>query len=102
MATENISSWVTLILILERIKTRLFLNGRKVKNKTGMQQTTRSANLNEVSFQPLPYTKEELKDIGEIIGEKNCEIYTGKNALEEILMNKPATNLCIWPHMAFF
>jgi CHAT domain-containing protein len=73
-----------------------------VKNDKGMLVANRSANLSEVTFEPLPYTKEELNVIGEIMGQKQSEIYIEKYALEEILMNKPGPGILHLATHGFF
>ena len=73
-----------------------------VKNDKGTLVANRSANLNEVSFEPLPYTKEELKAIGGIMGQEQSEIYVEKYALEEILMNKPSPGILHLATHGFF
>ena len=73
-----------------------------VKNDQGMLVANRSANLNEVSFEPLPYTKEELNAIGGIMGQEQSEIYMEKYALEEILMNKPGPGILHLATHGFF
>ena len=47
----------------------------------------RSADLGKLSFIPLPYAKSELDAIGNILGPERTIIYTGKDALEETLLN---------------
>ncbi|MBC2736542.1 MAG: tetratricopeptide repeat protein [Desulfobacteraceae bacterium] len=47
----------------------------------------RSANLKEISIEPLLYAKAELEAVGEIMGRENSQIYIGKQASEEILVN---------------
>jgi tetratricopeptide (TPR) repeat protein len=73
-----------------------------IKNDMGMLVANRSANLNEVSFEPLHYAKEELNAIGGIMGQEKSEIYTGKKALEEILMNKPGPEILHLATHGFF
>jgi CHAT domain-containing protein len=78
------------------------LKQTNVNNDMGMLVASRSANLNEVSFEPLPYTKEELNAIGGIMGQKQSEIYMEKYALEEILMNKPGPEILHLATHGFF
>ena len=73
-----------------------------IKNDMGTIVANRSANLNEVSFEPLHYAKEELDAIGGIMGQEKSEIYTGKKALEEILMNKPGPEILHLATHGFF
>ena len=62
-----------------------FINNGKIDRKKLL--TKRSFNLNELSFEPLHYAKAELEAIGKIMGRNQSEIYMGKEALEETLMN---------------
>lgn len=50
----------------------------------------RSLDMIEVSFKRLRWTKEEVTAIHDLLGKENSEVYTDKNALEEILMQKKA------------
>ena len=47
----------------------------------------RSADLGELTFIPLPHAKSELEAIGSILGPELSSVYTGKDALEETLLN---------------
>ncbi|GAB6906667.1 hypothetical protein JCM12296A_25030 [Desulfosarcina cetonica] len=47
----------------------------------------RSADLGELTFVPLPHAKAELDAIGTILGPDQSAIYTGKDALEETLLD---------------
>ena len=78
------------------------LNRINIKNDMEMLLAKRSANFNEVSFEPLHYAREELDDIGDIMGRKKSEIYSGKEALEEILMNKPVPEILHLATHGFF
>ena len=78
------------------------LNRIKMKNDVGTLVAKRSANLKEVSFEPLHYAKEELNAIGAILGQEQSDIYTGKQALEEILMNKPGPEILHLATHGFF
>ncbi|MFH2044776.1 MAG: tetratricopeptide repeat protein [Pseudomonadota bacterium] len=79
-----------------------FLKRSNIKNDMGTLVATRSTNLNEVSFEPLHYAKEELNAIGGIMGQEKSEIYTGEKALEEILMNKPGPEILHLATHGFF
>jgi CHAT domain-containing protein len=62
----------------------------------------RSANLGELSFEPLHHAKQELEAIGEILGPQDSEIYIGDKALEEILMNKSGPEILHLATHGFF
>ena len=49
--------------------------------------TSRYADLSELSFAPLPHTKTELDDIRKVMGGRQVELCSGKDALEETLLN---------------
>lgn len=49
--------------------------------------TTRSADLGELSFVPLPHAKAELEAISKVMGGGQVELYSGKDALEETLLD---------------
>jgi tetratricopeptide (TPR) repeat protein len=66
---------------------QVILGSLNIEDQGEMQLAFRSANLGKLPFVPLPYAKEELEAIGEILGPETCESYTGDQALEEILMN---------------
>jgi len=78
------------------------LNRINIKNDVEMLLAKRSANFNEVSFEPLHYAREELDDICDIMGRKKSDIYSGKEALEEILMNKPGPEILHLATHGFF
>jgi tetratricopeptide (TPR) repeat protein len=78
------------------------LNSINIKNDMEMLLAKRSANFNEVSFEPLHYAKEELEAISGIMGKQKSELYTGKEALEEILMNKPGPEILHLATHGFF
>ncbi len=46
---------------------------------------TRSRDLSSKEFSPLPGTKEEVESIASLMGKKDIILYTGKDALEEVL-----------------
>ncbi len=48
--------------------------------------TTRSRDMSIQGFSPLPGTREEAESIAALLGMKNASLYTGKDALEEVLM----------------
>lgn len=48
--------------------------------------TTRSRDMSSKGFSPLPGTKEEVESITALLGKKDTSLYTGKNALEEVLV----------------
>ncbi|MFH1982949.1 MAG: tetratricopeptide repeat protein [Pseudomonadota bacterium] len=70
--------------------------------QTGTKIAKRSVNLSDVSFAPLIHTKEELNAIGEIVGRSHADIYTGKDALEEVLTNNPSPELLHLATHGFF
>jgi len=74
----------------------------KIKNNLETLLVKRSANFNEISFEPLYYAREELDKIGDIMGKEKSEIYTGKEALEEILMNNPGPEILHLATHGFF
>jgi len=64
------------------------LSGIESKSHDEIHLSHRSVNLNRVTFEPLHYAREELDAICEIMGRDRSEIFTGKQATEEVLMNK--------------
>jgi tetratricopeptide (TPR) repeat protein/CHAT domain-containing protein len=53
----------------------------------GTSLSQRSADFGGLSFVPLPYARNELHVIGNILGPERAVIHTGKDALEETLLN---------------
>jgi CHAT domain-containing protein len=56
------------------------------KDKIAML-SIRSSDLGELSFVNLPYAKAELKSIRNVMGAAQSDLYIGKDALEETLLN---------------
>jgi CHAT domain-containing protein len=46
---------------------------------------SRSPRMSGFHFSRLPHTKEEVETIGDLLGEQRAVVYTGKEALEEVL-----------------
>jgi CHAT domain-containing protein len=63
---------------------------------------SRAANLSELSFEPLYHAKAELKAIGDIMGPDKCDIFTGPNALEEILFARQSHEILHLATHGFF
>jgi len=63
---------------------------RKLALREGEQKETvkRSSDMRGFHFSRLPGTREEVKAIQSLLGEKESEIYIGKQALEEVLRQK--------------
>lgn len=78
------------------------LNRINIKNDKSILFTNRSTNLNDITFEPLHYAKDELDAIGKIMGREKSEIFTGKEALEEILMNKSGPDILHLATHGFF
>ncbi|MYL84262.1 CHAT domain-containing protein [Desulfovibrio aerotolerans] len=53
-------------------------------------------------FSPLPGTKQEIEAIQQILGSDNSEFYTGKAAVEELLMSRKAPNILHLATHGFF
>lgn len=53
----------------------------------------RSAEMGSMRFDRLPQTRVEVQAIAEVLGRESCEIYTGKDALEETLTSRPSPKL---------
>ncbi len=49
---------------------------------------TRSRDMSSKEFVPLPGTKEEVESIVSLLGQKDTSLYTGRDALEEVLMRQ--------------
>jgi len=62
----------------------------------------RSSDMRGLYFSRLPGTRKEVEEIQNIIGRNKSEIYTGKMALEEILMNKGAPRILHLATHGFF
>lgn len=73
-----------------------------IENDQRILLSQRSADLGQVVFSPLLYAKQELEAICEIMGRGRSEIYTGKKALEEILMNSPGPEIVHLATHGFF
>jgi tetratricopeptide (TPR) repeat protein len=66
------------------------LEDLNLDDKKKFLQASRSASMGDFKFQPLEHTKEELAAIESILGQNKTEVYIGKEALEEVLMDKKA------------
>jgi CHAT domain-containing protein len=78
------------------------LGDLEIKNAEEIHLSKRSINLNNLTFAPLYHAKEELDAISRIMGKQKSELYTGKEALEEILMNKPSSEILHLATHGFF
>jgi CHAT domain-containing protein/Tfp pilus assembly protein PilF len=63
---------------------------------------TRSTEMKGFHFSNLPGTREEVKAIQDIIGKDNADLYTGKEALEEVLRTKGAPKILHLATHGFF
>lgn len=62
----------------------------------------RSSDLKGFNFKRLPGTKDEVESIHSLIGKNESEIYTGKSALEEVLMQKGTPSILHLATHGFF
>jgi len=64
--------------------------------------TKRSSDMRGLSFKRLPATKEEVEKIGALFGKRKADVYTGREALEEVLWRTgPPTILHLATHGFF-
>jgi len=69
----------------------------------GAQGTSRrSSDMRGFSFQRLPGTREEVESIRSLLGRDKADLYTGKEALEEVLRQKGAPTILHLATHGFF
>ena len=57
-----------------------------VQNRPTEEKSSRASEMRGIRFTPLPGTREEVRAIQGILGKKRSEVYTGAEALEEVLL----------------
>jgi len=62
----------------------------------------RSIDMQGLHFKRLPGTREEVKEIGALLGNQKAAVYTGKEALEELLRRKGAPSILHLATHGFF
>jgi CHAT domain-containing protein len=66
------------------------------------ERIKRSRDMRRLHFNRLPGTREEVKSIKKILGEEEVELYTGKEAVEEVLRQKVAPRILHLATHGFF
>ena len=87
---------------LELNEKKALLSEMHLNEPDKIQLAKRSVNLNEVAFEPLPHARAELEAIGRIMGRDQSRIYTGKQAIEEMLTSGPAPEILHLATHGFF
>lgn len=78
------------------------VKGTFVYSKKQRQETTESSELRGLHFTNLPWTREEVIAIHELLGKENADSYVGREATEEILLQRESPSMLHLATHGFF